>query len=89
MTSGILTETLDGISEEVLQTISSKLKDESFRFSTSKRIEIPKPNGALTAGYMEFRQHKNNIIGTPQGSIEIKPQELKSAVITNITSPKQ
>nr|YP_009574382.1 hypothetical protein [Arthrobotrys musiformis]QBM31499.1 hypothetical protein [Arthrobotrys musiformis]QBM31649.1 hypothetical protein [Arthrobotrys musiformis] len=166
MTSGILTETLDGISEEVLQTISSKLKDESFRFSTSKRIEIPKPNGgtkpltiapprdkivqealrlileaiyeplfldcshgfrpnrgchtalkkvsfdfqtsqwiiegdiskcfdkinhqklmeilnnkiedkrfiniiwkALTAGYMEFRQHKNNIIGTPQGSI--------------------
>jgi len=166
MTQGITPETLDGISLETFEEISSKLKSEQFHFTPSRRIQIPKNSGgtrplsiasprdkivqeamrlilqaiyepmfldsshgfrpyrschtalkyihtnfqpvtwliegdiskcfdsidqqklmklienritdrqftkliwkSLTAGYLEFTQYKNNIIGTPQGSI--------------------
>lgn len=45
MTPGILPETLDGMSIEVLRKLIEKLKDESFDFKTSRRIRIPKGSG--------------------------------------------
>lgn len=45
MTPGITPETLDGLSRETLENIVGKLKDESFRFSPGRRVEIPKPSG--------------------------------------------
>lgn len=53
MTPGVLPETLDGISYEVLTEISYSLKDESFKFKPGRRIMIPKPSGGerpLTIG---------------------------------------
>lgn len=45
MTKGIVATTLDGMSGEVIDGIIAKLKDNSFRFSAARRVEIPKPNG--------------------------------------------
>lgn len=45
MTPGVTPETLDGISIEKLQKLSEKLKDESFKFSPSKKVLIPKESG--------------------------------------------
>lgn len=45
MTPGVSPETLDGISDEALEEISKKLKDESFQFRTARRVQIPKANG--------------------------------------------
>lgn len=45
MTKGIVATTLDGMSGEVIDGIIAKLKDNSFRFSAGRRVEIPKPNG--------------------------------------------
>nr|AIB08376.1 hypothetical protein [Neoporphyra perforata] len=45
MTPGITTETLDGISFDVLKDISNSLLKESFRFKPGRRIQIPKPSG--------------------------------------------
>jgi retron-type reverse transcriptase len=45
MTPGVKPEILDGMSLEVLQNISEKLKDESFQFSPARRVEIPKTSG--------------------------------------------
>lgn len=47
MTPGILPETLDGISHETLLEISEKLKNESFTFKPSRRVQIPKASGGL------------------------------------------
>jgi len=47
MRTGIIPETLDGISQEVLESISKSLKDESFQFKPGRRILIPKSNGGL------------------------------------------
>lgn len=47
MTPGINPTTLDGMSEERLDKIIMKLKDNSFQFSPGKRITIPKDNGKL------------------------------------------
>ncbi|GEQ69501.1 hypothetical protein JCM33374_g3173 [Metschnikowia sp. JCM 33374] len=47
MTPGINPTTLDGMSEERLDAIISKLSDNSFQFSPGKRIMIPKSNGKL------------------------------------------
>ena len=49
MTQGISPDTLDGISLETLNQISEKLKNESFKFSPSRRIHIPK-NGTSSRG---------------------------------------
>lgn len=47
--SAIMTpETLDGISNEKLDLLVSKLKDESFQFSSSKTKTIPKNSGRRT-----------------------------------------
>jgi len=37
--------TLDGMSEEVIDTIIKELKDERFQFKPVRRVDIPKPNG--------------------------------------------
>lgn len=42
ITPGVTPETLDGISDEALEQISQKLEDESFQFSTARRVQIPK-----------------------------------------------
>lgn len=45
MTPGITPETLDGMSNEVLQEISYLLKSEKFQFSPGRRERIPKKSG--------------------------------------------
>ena len=45
LTPGVLPETLDGMSMEVLEKIAAKLKDESFQFRTARRTFIPKALG--------------------------------------------
>jgi retron-type reverse transcriptase len=45
MTPGVNPETLDGMSNEVLQEIAQKLKNESFQFSPGRRVQIPKHSG--------------------------------------------
>lgn len=53
MTPGISPETLDGMSNEVIQNIIAQLKSEAFTFSPGRRILIDKANGGkrpLTIG---------------------------------------
>lgn len=45
MTPGINPTTLDGMSVEVIDKIIVKLRDNSFKFSPVRRVEIPKANG--------------------------------------------
>uniref|UniRef100_UPI0030E33902 hypothetical protein n=1 Tax=Dematophora necatrix TaxID=2751867 RepID=UPI0030E33902 len=45
LTPGINPTTLDGLSEEVILEIISKIKDESFQFSPGRRVCIPKAYG--------------------------------------------
>lgn len=45
MTPGVSPETLDGISKENFEKISRSLRDESFSFAPSRRIQIPKGSG--------------------------------------------
>lgn len=45
MTLGITPTTLDSMPMEVIEEIISKLKDNSFKFSPGRRVEIPKANG--------------------------------------------
>lgn len=45
LTRGVTPETLDGISKEKIQNLSESLKNESFKFSPSRRILIPKASG--------------------------------------------
>lgn len=45
MTKGISSVTLDGWSNVVSLELCQALKDESFRFSKSRKIDIPKPKG--------------------------------------------
>ena len=47
MTSGTDLETLDGFSEEILDSIISALKDQSWQFKPVRRKYIPKTNGKL------------------------------------------
>lgn len=39
--------TLDGMSDEVLSEIISKIKDGTFNFQPGRRVNIPKPNGKM------------------------------------------
>ena len=45
MSPGIVPETLDGISWDVLEKLSDSLKDESFRFKPGRRVLLPKASG--------------------------------------------
>ncbi len=45
MTPGINPTTLDGISDETMDEIINTLKDQSFKFTPVRLIEIDKPNG--------------------------------------------
>lgn len=45
MTPGVTPETLDGISKEKLEILSTDLKSDKFQFSPSRRIAIPKASG--------------------------------------------
>lgn len=45
MTAGITPTTLDGMSIKVIEGIINKFKDNSFKFSPGRRVEIPKANG--------------------------------------------
>lgn len=45
MTPGITPETLDGISMETFVKLSRSLRDESFSFTPSRRVQIPKASG--------------------------------------------
>jgi group II intron reverse transcriptase/maturase len=47
MTPGISGETLDGFSNDKIMKIIEAMKDRSFKFKPSRRIQIPKPNGKL------------------------------------------
>jgi len=47
MTPGSDKETLDGFSNEKIEKIIQSMKDRTFKFKPSRRIEIPKPNGKL------------------------------------------
>merc|ERR1712196_742587 len=45
MTQGTDETTLDGFSMTTIKNIIRKMKDQSFDFTRSKRIKIPKANG--------------------------------------------
>lgn len=45
MTPGITPTTLDGMSMDVISKIISSIKDESFKFTPGRRVEIPKASG--------------------------------------------
>lgn len=45
MTAGPDGETLDGVSIDFIRRLSDSLKDESFRFSPTRRVAIPKKSG--------------------------------------------
>ena len=45
MTKGTTPETLDGMSTRVVENLVAKLKDESFQFTASRRVQIPKNSG--------------------------------------------
>lgn len=45
MTPGIVPTTLDGFSPEVIQEIIQNMKNDSFRFSPGRRVQIPKASG--------------------------------------------
>ena len=45
MTPGIVPTTLDGFSEEVIQDIINSLKNDTFKFSPGRRVQIPKASG--------------------------------------------
>ncbi|MFI7154825.1 reverse transcriptase/maturase family protein, partial [Nonomuraea sp. NPDC050022] len=45
MTPGIDGSTLDGFSRETIRRITDAMRNESFRFSPARRVEIPKANG--------------------------------------------
>lgn len=45
MTQGVTPETLDGISMEKLEKLAADLKSDKFKFSPSRRVEIPKESG--------------------------------------------
>jgi len=45
MTPGVSPETLDGLSSEWIDQIIQSMKDESFQFKPSRRVNIPKANG--------------------------------------------
>lgn len=47
MSPGIVPETLDGMSQDILLEISQNLKTESFQFKPSRRVYIPKTNGGV------------------------------------------
>jgi retron-type reverse transcriptase len=47
MTPGVTPETLDGISKSRIESLSQSLKDESFTFSPSRRVQIPKASGGF------------------------------------------
>lgn len=47
MTPGIVAETLDGMSQEVLLELSEKLKSESFQFKPGRQVYIPKASGGF------------------------------------------
>lgn len=47
MTPGIVPETLDGMSQEILLDISEQLKNETFTFKPCRRLYIGKANGGL------------------------------------------
>lgn len=45
MTPGVTPETLDGISNTKIESLSQALRDESFTFGPSRRVQIPKAPG--------------------------------------------
>jgi group II intron reverse transcriptase/maturase len=45
MTPGVDGSTLDGFSRETIRKITDAMRNESFRFSPARRVEIPKANG--------------------------------------------
>lgn len=47
MTPGIVPTTLDGMSNDVLDDIVNKLRDNTFEFQPGRRVNIPKANGKM------------------------------------------
>jgi retron-type reverse transcriptase len=47
MTPGVTGETVDGMSRTKIGTIIADLRDERFRWTPVRRVEIPKRNGKL------------------------------------------
>lgn len=47
MTPGVNPETLDGMSSIVVETMTDKLKSESFEFQPGRRVQIPKASGGM------------------------------------------
>jgi len=47
LTPGIVNETLDSMSNEAIQELANKLKDESFQFRTARRTLIPNQSGKM------------------------------------------
>jgi retron-type reverse transcriptase len=45
MTPGITPTTMDGMSDEVIESIVGKLKNGTFQFQPGRRVHIPKPSG--------------------------------------------
>lgn len=75
MTPAISPETLDGISDEELNKIIKLLKTEKFRFSTSRRVHIPKKDGSL----------RPLTVGNPRDKIV---QEVMRMVLEAIFEPR-
>lgn len=47
MTPGVESETLDGISYKFIDKLSESIKDCTYKFKPSRRVEIPKANGQM------------------------------------------
>lgn len=45
MTSGMDKETLDGVSNDYIESLSNKLQSEKFQFRPARRVHIPKAKG--------------------------------------------
>jgi retron-type reverse transcriptase len=55
-------ETLEGISIESLESITSKLKSEEFQFKTGRIIKIPKASGSISSLTMKCGVQVDNLV---------------------------
>jgi len=74
MTPSIVPETPDGVNLELLNSISNEIKNESFKFTHSRRTLIPKKDG----------KQRNLLIGPPRDKLV---QEAIKLILTAIYEP--
>jgi retron-type reverse transcriptase len=68
MTKGITKDSVDGMSQEKIETIIEQLRDERYRWTPVRRVDIPKANG------------KRRPLGTPTWSDQLLQEVMRSIV---------